>query len=56
MAAKNDGRCRILEPHGSHLKNTSMRWFTIAGGGKSGFHPAMSNSRGGLGLDLMGYA
>jgi hypothetical protein len=54
MAAKNDGLCRILEPHGSQLKNTSIRWFTIAGEGKSGFHPAISNSWGGLGLDLVG--
>ena len=53
MAAKNDGRCKILEPHGSHLKKTSMRWFTIAGEGKSEFQPATSNSWGGLGLDLM---
>ena len=55
MAAKNDGRWRILEPHGSHLKKMSIRWFTIAGEGKSGFHPAMSTSRDGLGLDLTGY-
>lgn len=54
MAAKNDGRCKILEPQGSRLKNTSIRWFTIAGDGKSGFHPATSNSRGGLGLESMG--
>jgi len=54
MAAKNDGLCRILEPHGSQLKNMSIRWFTIAGEGKSGFHPAISNSCGGLGLDLVG--
>lgn len=54
MAAKNDGRCKILEPHGSQLKNTSIRWFTTKGEGKSGFHPAMSNSRGGLGLGSMG--
>lgn len=54
MAAKNDGRCKILEPQGSCLKNASIRWFTIAGEGKSEFHPAMSNSRGGLGLDSMG--
>jgi hypothetical protein len=54
MAAKNDGRCKILEPQGSRLKNMSIRWFTIVGEGKSEFHPAMSNSRGGLGLDSMG--
>lgn len=50
----NDGRCKILEPQGSRLKNVSIRWSTIGGGGKSEFHPAMSNSRGGLGLDSMG--
>ena len=44
MAAKNDGLCRILELQGSHLKKTSIRWFTMGGEGRSGFHPAMSNS------------
>jgi hypothetical protein len=37
------------------LKNTSIRWFTIAGEGKSELHPEMSNSWGGLGLSLMEY-
>lgn len=32
-----------------------MRWFTIPGEGKSGFHPAISRSRGGLGLEFTGY-
>ena len=26
MDARNDGRWRTREPHGSHLKNTSMLW------------------------------